>query len=260
MLKSIIVFLRSFPLKVIVWKIYCRLSGKKIPNLKSWQQNFVNKTGIEIGGPSGIFNTTGYLPLYNIASGIDGVNFSNSTVWEGKIYEGYNYKYHNKTGYQFISEGSNLSKIKDNSYDFLLSSNNLEHIANPIRAVLEWKRIINWNGVLLLILPNKDANFDHARPYTTMDHLIDDFNKQTGEDDLTHLEEIIRLHDLRRDPQAKSFRNFEIRCHNNFKNRCMHHHVFNQNLMKQLLQYCDLKVMEQYSNYTDHFILGKKAV
>jgi len=236
----------------------CKIFKTKISQLNKWQQYFINKNGIEIGGPSGIFNVTGFLPIYTIAKEIDGVNFSTSTIWEGALQEGYNYKYYNKIGSQFIAEGDNLTEIKSEVYDFVLSCNNLEHMANPLKAIFEWKRILKSEGVMLLILPNKEANFDHRRPYTSLQHLINDYNNKTSEDDLTHLNEILELHDLRRDPQAKSYTNFAVRCNNNMKNRCMHHHVFNQDLLKAMIEFCGLKALQQYSSYTDHFILAIK--
>lgn len=259
MFRTIRIFLQSFPLHVIVWKVICRIFKIKIPELHQWQENFAGKSGIEIGGPSGIFNITGYLPLYETAKTIDGVNFSNSTVWEGDISQGYNYKYYNKTGYQYISEGSNLEDIQDSNYDFVLSCNNLEHMANPLAAVFEWKRILKDEGVLLLVLPSKKVNFDHERPYTTKEHLINDYNNKTAEDDMTHLNEILKLHDLSRDPQSKSYDNFVMRSHDNFKNRCIHHHVFDQDLLSEIIKFCGMKVLRQYSSYTDHFILAQKV-
>ena len=242
MLKSVKVFLASTPLRLIVRKLLNKIFHIKIPGLKKWQQHLHDKQGIEIGGPSALFNPAGYLPVYNIINSLDGVNFSTSTVWEGKLTEGNNFRYHNKTGHQFIAEGRHLPGIPDDTYDFLLSCNNLEHMANPIAALLEWRRIIKNGGALLLILPNKVSNFDHKRPYTGFDHLLKDYTNNTGEDDLTHLEEILELHDLSRDLQARPHSFFKERCHNNFTNRCLHHHVFNEDLIRQMMNYCKLEM------------------
>lgn len=258
MLHSIKIFLQSFPLSVIVWKLKCKIFNLKIPNLKKWQQPFVEKKGIEIGGPSAIFNSIGYLPLYPIIKNLDGVNFSKKTEWEGEISEGDNYHFGNKTGHQYILEGGKLDSIPENHYNFLLSCNNLEHIANPIATLLTWKNILKEHGVLLLILPNKTANFDHLRPFTSMEHLIKDYENNIEENDLTHLPEILELHDLSRDPKARPYEKFENRCRNNFDNRCLHHHVFNQSLLKQLASYCGFQVKLQHSSPTDHFILLEK--
>jgi hypothetical protein len=52
------------------------------------------------------------------------------------------------------------------------------------------------------LLPDKRRTFDHRRPVTTLAHLIADLNADMAEDDLTHLPEILALHDLERDPDA----------------------------------------------------------
>ena len=258
MFRSFIIFLKSFPLPVIIWKLSCKIFGKKIPIFKKWSTEFAGKSGLEMGGPSGMFNSNGYFPIYPIIKKLDGVNFSDSTIWEGSIVEGFNYKYYTKTGYQFIAEGSKLTKISDDWYDFVLSCNNLEHMANPIQAVFEWKRVLKKKGVMLLILPNKEANFDHRRPYTKLEHIVADFENNIDEKDTTHLKEILDLHDLKRDPQAGSNKQFRTRCNDNFDNRCMHHHVFNPELLKGMIEYCGLKILGQYSSYTDHFVLAIK--
>lgn len=257
MLHSLKIFLQSFPPHVILWKIKCKLFGIKIPELKKWQEHFLNKKGIEIGGPSAIFLSSGYLPLYPIVSALDGVNFSSKTEWEGDISEGNHYRFGDRTGHQFILEGGSLDVIKDASYDFLLSCNNLEHIANPIATLFTWKRVLQEEGHLLLILPNKKANFDHRRSDTTLSHLIEDYKNNVGEDDLTHLDEILELHDLSRDPKARPYEKFNQRCRENFNNRCLHHHVFSLELLQSLAEYCGFQTIHQHTSPTDLFILLK---
>ena len=55
--------------------------------------------------------------------------------------------------------------------------------------------------------------------------------------DLTHLQEILELHDLNMDPGAGSFEEFKERSMNNVENRCLHQHVFDQALAVQLMTY-----------------------
>jgi len=52
---------------------------------------------------------------------------------------------------------------------------------------------------MLLILPDKRFTFDHKRAVTTFNDLIDDFVRDIDETDLTHLDEILSLHDLSMD-------------------------------------------------------------
>jgi SAM-dependent methyltransferase len=233
--------------------------GRKVPDYKIYQSFVKGKRGIEIGGPSQLFKTR--LPVYHVVDGLDGVNFSNSTVWEGAIQSGNHFKYsRRKIGLQFISDATDLSQINSGAYDFLLSSNCLEHIANPIKALKEWRRVIKDGGVILLVLPNKESNFDHRRAVTTFDHLVDDFTKEVTERDLTHLDEILSQHDLSMDPPAGNLEEFRLRSLDNFTNRTLHHHVFDIALMKMILEYAGFEILNTSSTRSDFFALGLKKM
>lgn len=211
------------------------------------------KTGIEIGGPTVFFGLRGGFPIYLFAKKIDGVNFSNETVWEGKIEEGENYQYYkNKIGHQYITEATDLQKISDNTYDFVLSSHNLEHVANPVKALREWFRVLKEGGKLILILPDKNNTFDHKRSYTSFEHLLSDYTNDTNEHDTTHFAEILQTHD-----EEKTEMKYEVtklRLENNFINRCAHHHVFSLELLKQIVEYTGFKVESQSTAPPFHLI------
>ena len=166
----------------------------------------------------------------------------------------------NKTGFRYILESTNLYKIKTSTYDCLIFSNCLEHIANPIRALKEWKRVLNFNGLLLLILPKKESNFDHRRPYTTFDHIVANYINNTDEDDLTHLDEILKLHDLNLDPPAGSIENFKSRSEDNLNNRTLHHHVFSIELIKQMLNLLSFEIINMSESENDLFSLAIKRL
>ena len=177
-------------------------------------------------------------------------------MWEGEIenLEPVSY-YKNKIGKRLISEASELDFPVKKTYDFIISSNCLEHVANPIKALKRWKEVLKKDGKLLLILPNKDSSFDHLRPCTTIEHLIEDFTKNIGEDDLTHLEEILKLHDLKRDKPAGTFEEFRKRSLMNQVNRGLHHHVFNLKNINEMLEYSEFKVIENLSTKIDHIFV-----
>ncbi|WP_276482217.1 class I SAM-dependent methyltransferase [Paraflavitalea pollutisoli] len=210
--------------------------------------------GLEIGGPSAQFSLRGLFPVYLFAGRIDGVNFSTNTVWEGAIREGETYRYHDKTGYQYVKEGSDLSGIADNSYDFLLSCHSLEHVANPLKALKEWNRVLKPGGILCLILPDKENTFDINRPYTSLQHLLQDFQNNTGEDDTTHFEEIIALHDVARDPGATTREEMMGYLQDNINNRRAHHHVFGLEVIAGLLQHASFDVQHQQKGQPFHLI------
>lgn len=224
-------------------------------------RSFSGRKGLEIGGPSSLFGIRGYCPVYIFAAGIDGVNFSNETVWEGRLVEGNNFAYiPGKAGYQFIAEATALSKINDSAYDFILSCHSLEHVANPIKALNEWKRVLKPMGRLVLVLPDKENTFDYNRPYTTLDHLIADFKKNIDESDSTHFDETIQLHDLTRDTGVQSKAELEERTLNNLMNRCVHHHVFSLTMVKELLEHCGFEVTHQQKGIPFHLITVAKKV
>jgi len=232
----------------------------KIGSLNKISYLYREKKGLEIGGPSPIFGVKGYIPVYSLAKQVDGVNFSNNTVWEKVIKEGLTYNTGaNLVGYQYILDGIALDPIPSSSYDFILSSHSLEHIANPIKALKEWLRVIKTGGVLTLILPNPKYTFDHKRPITTLRHLIDDYNNNIEESDLTHLEEVLTLHDFERDGGVTDMEQFKQRCLNNFRNRCMHQHVYNLDLLIEVFNYLNITVLITDSSFPHHLtIIGIK--
>jgi len=234
-----------------------QLTARKIPDAIAYVAHVAGKEGIEIGGPSQLFSRQ--LPLYGKIRNLDGVNFSEQTIWEGSIKEGKTFEWRsNKKGWQFIGDGTSLPQIASETYDFVLSCNCLEHIANPLKALEEWKRIIKRNGVLIIVLPNKESNFDHRRPVTPFNHLLEDYNNNITEQDLTHLDEILELHDLHLDPPAGDLENFKRRSLDNFKNRTLHHHVFNLETMRLMTQRLGLRCVQETATNTDFFLLAVK--
>ncbi len=227
-------------------KIVTKISYLRHPykrKLISIASKFKSKIGLEIGGPSNSFSIRSYFPVYLFAKRIDGVNFSNNTIWEGSINEGVNYSYYaDKKGFQYIAEATGLSKIESNSYDFILSCHSLEHTANPLKALQEWNRVIKIDGYMILILPDKHYTFDKDRPTTNFEHLKEDFENNIDEKDDTHFDEIIRLHNLEEDRGVKTKEELITRTNNNYENRCVHHHVFDFVLIKKMLYATGFKI------------------
>lgn len=207
------------------------------------------KAGLEIGGPSGYFSRRGRMPVYAVASMLDNCNFAGNTLWEGAISPGRTVAFAGNPrtgadlGAQFIAEATDLSGIEDASYDFVLSSNTLEHVANPLRALHEWLRVLRPEGVLFLVLPHRDGTFDHRRSVTSLAHIEADFHAGVDEGDQTHLEEILRLHDLSRDPEAGTRAQFEARARDNRAQRSLHHHVFDTRSAASLIDHLGLQIL-----------------
>jgi SAM-dependent methyltransferase len=204
-----------------------------------------DRKGLEIGGPSQLFSRRGLFPVYPIIAELDNCNFSPTTIWEGTIVEGRTFHFdpQRAPGRQYIAEAVDLSAIADGAYDFVLASHVLEHSANPIRALNEWLRVLTESGVLVLVLPHKEGSFDHRRPVTTLAHMIEDYERGTTEDDLTHLPEVLTLHALDLWPIEGGPEAFRARSEKNSENRCLHHHVFNSWLALALVTHVGLQVL-----------------
>ena len=222
--------------------------GRLQPRLDSapaYRSALKGYTALEIGGPSSIFGDEGGLPLYGNLESVDNCLFSNRTIWTGAVQENRTFVYHprKRAGQQFISEAASLDAIAGSAYECVLASHCLEHLSNPVKALKAWKRVLKKNGRMVLIVPHKDATFDWRRPVTNIGHMIEDYEVGVGEDDLTHLEEILKLHDLNKDSAAGTFENFRQRCLSNSSNRAMHHHVFVTSNTVSLMDYAGFKLL-----------------
>lgn len=223
-----------------IWELICPHRLRMLDQL-----SYFSGSGLEIGGSSEVFGRRGLFPIYETCSSLDNVNFSHRTAWEGIVREGKTFRFHagKEPGEQFVMDGAALGSMTTRTYDFVVSSHMLEHSANPLAVLLGWKRVLKLNGRLLLVLPHRDGTFDHRRPVTSLDHLVQDFNNQVGEDDQTHLPEILRLHDLRRDPAQPSKDHFERWISENHVNRGAHQHVFDIRLAVEMVDYCEFQII-----------------
>ncbi len=175
---------------------------------------------LEPGGPSPLFGRRGLVPVYPRLAALDILDYAEQTLWSGSGSAPI------RSRRRLIGEAGKLYGVPDDAYDALLASHVVEHLANPLGALAEWQRVLRPGGYMLLIIPHRDGTFDHRRPITSLEHLQADAACEAGEDDLTHLEEVLELHDLARDPGAPSREVFERRCRDNPSSRAMHHHVF----------------------------------
>jgi predicted SAM-dependent methyltransferase len=253
---------RNFGLRYMAHRAYQLTLHLPIRGVRKYIEYVAGKRGLEIGGPSRVFSKGGLIPLYDCVGSLDNCNFASSTIWsQHSPGNTFRYSADRPPGYQYVAEGVNLVEIDDCSYDFILSSHMLEHTANPLGALRAWNRVLKRNGALILLVPDKQWTFDHRRPITTMAHLLQDFERATGEDDLTHMPEILQLHDLQRDPGVDSYEAFKFRCQSNFETRGMHHHVFDPSLVLEMLESSNFSVDLIRKAFDAHLIaLARKVV
>lgn len=211
-----------------------------------------DKFGVEIGGPS----STGEI-IYQNATTIDNVIFSKNTIWSNHTDE--YYYYYNKKGKVIVNDAVDISSVNNDTYDFCFSSHTLEHIANPLKAINEWLRIIKNEGYIIIIVPEKSECFDHKRNYSKFSTLLSQYQKNVGEDDLSTLPEILNNHDLTMDLPAGNFEQFTKRSLNNFYNRCLHHYVYNDELLTDIADFFNCKVIYKQTIGINRWFIFKKC-
>ena len=211
--------------------------------LASIAKKFKNKKGIEIAGPSWIFYQC--FPIYKYSNRVDNVNreitnpHNNADYINGEIYR----YYFNKKGKSYTADASNLG-FEDSSYDFLVSRAVIEHIANPIKAIQEWRRVIKEDGFIVVSAPDKRYTYDYLRRTTEFSHLIDDFENNVDEHDKTHFKEVTDLLHDQNMPEYKSLNGLADKyTSNNFQDRHTHHHVFSLDLLCKLISYSGFRVI-----------------
>jgi SAM-dependent methyltransferase len=214
--------------------------------------------GLEIGGPSAVFTATGLLPLYPLLEAIDGVQWATETAWHdldaalGYCPEG------TRRGELHVLDGVDPVGLADGSYDVVMSSHVLEHIANPLRALAAWRRVTRPTGHLLLVAPQMSGTFDHRRALTSLEHTVEDFERGVDEDDLTHVEETLRLHDRTRDGEAGDGEQWAAQRRSNPRTRLLHHHTFTTPSLLALLDHAGVELLAAETRFPhDIYVLGR---
>lgn len=124
------------------------------------------KLGIEIGASS-----------LNLFPGITKFNIDLAT---DLIYQSFQKKITGRIEPVHIFGRTEILPFKNNSLDFVLSSNVLEHLPDPISAFLEWDRVLRLDGIIYMNVPHKDRFADLNRKSTTLPHLLFDFIQYYG--------------------------------------------------------------------------------
>ena len=187
-------------------------------------QFFKQKRALEIGGPSALLKS-----FYSL--------LADYTVFN---YEPAMSKHSQEGDYNIVTGDAtnpNIIKQLDTKFDLLITSHTLEHIANPIKALKIWKQLLTPGGVIMNIVPCKYHCWDRDRNYTTLNHIISDYNNDTPESDMTHVDESSCMVETR-----PSYYSDVGACN---EARIIHHHVYSKSVLSE---------MHFFSGFTEVFV------
>ena len=155
------------------------------------------------------------------------------------------------------SDAHSLPMLADESVDFVASSHTIEHLTNPLKALIEWKRILRKGGIIYASLPYYKKTFDHNRKVTMLSHLVDDLSKDVGLDDPSHNEEFLKNFDIKKD---FCFTDYDVWYKNYLSDPSIytHFHVFDKSLVRDVMELSGYKTIAIFYNYISIEYFGIK--
>jgi SAM-dependent methyltransferase len=133
-----------------------------------------------------------------------------------------------------IDDAETLATVEDGRFDFVVAAHVIEHMRNPIGALVNWLRVVRDGGMVYLVVPDKRRSFDRLRPRTTLAHLVLDYERPSVERDFEHfLDYAVFVHHAMIDQaigEATKLRDADY---------SIHFHVFLPQDMVRLVQWID---------------------
>ncbi len=125
-----------------------------------------------------------------------------------------------------------LDGIADESLDFIIGCHVIEHVFDPIGALVNAHRKLRPGGQLLLVIPDMERTFDRNRPLTTLQHLKLDHFSPDLERDRKHYEEFYTL--AFKTPES----DLQNKVAGEFARRGdLHAHVWNYSTFRELVEF-----------------------
>lgn len=211
---------------------------------------------LEIGGPSRVFILG--IPIYINAQSLTFLNYSENTIWDKKSYlESLTLRKLLKKiiTKNIVLDAANICHV-NKKYSTIIASHVLEHIANPLKFILNTRLILEEKGRLLFIVPRPEKCFDKYRNITEFSHILNDHDLDIDESDITHRDDFLRSCE-------KYFKKEDLQeiitlAQNNVETRIIHHHCYDLRLLTETFLHCDYKIIIAKQTPTELLILGEK--
>ena len=108
-------------------------------------------------------------------------------------------------GGDYFVDARTLSGVPESSLDFVIEAHVIEHLFDPVGAIIAAAKVLVPGGTLLLAVPNKHHTFDHMRPETPLSYILRDAEDGGLETRRQAYEEHVRyVHPVFTDPIPES--------------------------------------------------------
>jgi predicted SAM-dependent methyltransferase len=160
-----------------------------------------------------------------------------------------------------LDDAETLANIPDKSQDFVIANHVIEHMRNPIMALLNWQRVLKPGGRLFLAAPDKRYTFDKEREITPIEHILSDYNDPSRERDYQAFLDFARFVSCRTfnvKPESE-YEQFAKHLHD--IDYSIHFHVWDDNAFSKFVRYLEkniagwnLKVLEHLPTIGEEFL------
>lgn len=145
---------------------------------REWREHFASRLqgrGLELG------------PLHRPIPAHDGMRMTYVDYQDQEtLQRAYPKLAHHIAPVDVIDDAQTLATVEPASFDFLISAHVIEHMRDPIGALVNWLRTVRDGGLLYLIVPDKRRTFDKLRVRTTLEHMVLDYQQPSRERDFEH--------------------------------------------------------------------------
>jgi SAM-dependent methyltransferase len=136
------------------------------------------------------------------------------------------------TAPDIITDLESMKGVDDESEDFVIANQVVEHLEDPFKALKSMNRVLRPNGIAYITLPDKTLSVDKRRNITPLDHLIRDHQEGPDWSLAGHYEEWCRcIMGLTGEAQASKVALFLTERVN------IHFHVWDYSAMKEMFDY-----------------------
>jgi predicted SAM-dependent methyltransferase len=133
-----------------------------------------------------------------------------------------------------IDDCEKLTKIADNSLDFIIANHVIEHLINPIETIKIFNSKLLVGGLIFLAIPDKRFTFDKSRNLTSFSHLKSIYQKGFDDQIDKHYIECAKTYPKLTNQEVKR-KAKELK----LSNQSIHYHTFQKENFLQIVSYLE---------------------